>query len=123
MRCTVPAKDHLLARPGRLFLFLGLLVLLSVGCTITLRDQKDLARLTAKQGLGAVYYIGSEGRFDYFASKFLMEGTKFYRLRQEESPLRNRFAKTNDVSKWEPYQIDLGLGVEGFRDEEKHSIR
>jgi hypothetical protein len=110
------------ARAFGLFAILLAMTFSLQGCHSTLHTRSDLRQLTQRRGLGHVYYTGSKQGFDYFAEKFFLERTRYYRIPQHESLISKRFPKTNERSKWEPYLFNLGNGTEGFRHEEKIPI-
>jgi hypothetical protein len=52
------------------------------------------------------YYVGSEGRYDYFVIRRGLEGsTRRYRVLQSEDSVTNRFSITKDETRWRGYGI------------------
>ena len=100
-----------------------LLLLIVAGCaTRTLKAQR-FQSLTARRGLGHLYYTGTKGEFHYFAESYLYEPTHHYRLPVSAYMITNTFPKTSDRALWIPWQVSLGSGTEGFRGEHVHVIQ
>ncbi len=80
-------------------------------------------KLTQRQGMGHLYYIGTEGDFHYFATKYFTERVKFYKLPAAKYSFQNSFPKTEDQSRWVPYLFDLDANTKGFRGEPQETIQ
>jgi hypothetical protein len=93
------------------------------GCVSPLTRKSDLDTLTQRHGLGHVYYIGTNAGFHYFASNYLYERTKYYRLPEAEYSFQNPFPKTSDKSQWIPFLYNLNDNTQGFRGEPKESLQ
>ena len=103
-------------------LLLTLLIALT-GCASQLIDRSRFDRLTARHGLGHVYYTGSKGDHHYFASKYLGEPTSYYRLPASSLALTNTFPKTCDPDHWISWQVSLAAGTEGFPGQYMQQLR
>jgi hypothetical protein len=93
---------------------------------------EKLNELLARRGLGHVYFMGTDATFDYFATHYYGESTKYYRVRREssQSVLSGKFFRvengqyvpmnaedmkvTRNKSEWIPYIIDLSRDFSGF---------
>ncbi len=95
-------------------LVLSLLLIGLTGCVSRQIDRSRFDTLTARHGLGHVYYRGSKNDYHYFASKYLWEQTSYYHLPMSALPLSNTFGKTCDRDHWIAWQHDLAAGTEGF---------
>lgn len=93
------------------------------GCVSPLKSKSDLDTLTQRHGLGHVYYIGTKDGFHYFASKFFLERTRYYRLPESQYSFQNPFPKTSDESKWIPFMVNFNQNTQGFRGEPKEPLQ
>ena len=64
------------------------------GCATKLKDRSEFDKLTQRRAMGHVYYMGSESGYHFFASKYFLEWTKYYKLPEAEYTFRNPFPKT-----------------------------
>jgi len=111
-----PSSAHKPSRTAANVVLL-LCLFLATSCANRLKSKTDLDRLTERRGMGTLYYIGSEDGFHFFATKYFLEPTKYYRLPESEYHFRNKFPKTKDTTKWIPYTYSLKTYERGFHGE------
>jgi hypothetical protein len=90
------------------------LLLTAAGCAriTAVNNENDLERLLQRQGMGHLYYIGSQGNGHFFVTKYFGERTRYYKISSSGFDLKKTFPKTMDESKWVPYLHDISCGTD-----------
>jgi hypothetical protein len=95
----------------------SLLVLLFCGCvrTVTKDELDDWGMEHAAASFpDQTYYVGSEGKYDYFAiRRGSGKWTRRFRVRKSEEVVRDRFGRTKDETEWRAYGAELVITNSG----------
>src|SRR5688572_27537543 len=91
-----------------------LLCFLSCQSRPAIISPTELDSLTKRAGLGHLYYSGSDLEYHYFATKYFLEPTRYYRTLKSDYSIQKEFPKTSDHKRWSPYLRDLNTKTQGF---------
>jgi hypothetical protein len=87
-----------------------LLLILACGCTDTVTKAGLDAKATERAGFtfpDRTYYVGSDGRYDYFVIRRGLGGsTHRFRVLESEGAITNRFSVTKEETRWRGYGIN-----------------